>query len=297
MFATIDLGSNSFHLLIAEFTDDGFKQHARFSRKVQLAENLSETGVLSEAAMQRGRDCLEDLVKQMKKHEVLRYKAVGTFALRVASNAELFLQDAQRILNIPVQVLSGNEEASLIYQGLQKSQRLDQKVLVIDIGGGSTEFAVGQGAQTEYLVSESIGCVTLRDQFFAEDDLSQEAFDAASAYARDWAEASLSDVKAQQWQQAWGTSGTMKAVARIMDGVYRCGYRIERGQLASVLADMLQQDDVRKLQYKGLNDDRRRLIMPGLAIISALMSVLDIEVLDVGTASLREGVLWSMQDS
>jgi exopolyphosphatase/guanosine-5'-triphosphate,3'-diphosphate pyrophosphatase len=219
---------------------------------------------------------------------------VGTFALRTASNASVFLAEAEKILGTEVEVLSGQDEARLIYKGLQRSQHLNDEILVIDIGGGSTEFAVGCGDETRFLISEAMGCVTLRDRFFEKDKIDKAAFDAARAFAREWALENLGDVRQQQWRQAWGTSGTMKAVARIMDGVYRCGYRIQRGQLASVLADMLEQDDVRKLQYKGLNDDRRRLILPGIAIISELLDVLEIDVLEVGTASLREGVLWSM---
>lgn len=294
MFATIDLGSNSFHLLIAEFTDDGFKQHDRFSSKVQLAENLAANGELCDAAMQRGYDCLHKLKEHLTRFDVEHYKAVGTFALRTASNAPDFLDQARQILGTDVEVLSGEDEARLIYKGLQRSQQLQEDILVIDIGGGSTEFAAGCGQETRFLRSEAMGCVTLRDRFFDGTKIEASAYEAALSFAQDWAQKNLVQVSQQEWQQAWGTSGTMKAVARIMDGVYRCGYRIQRGQLASVCQDMLQQEDVQQLQYKGLNDDRRRLILPGIAIITALLDVLDIDVLDVGTASLREGVLWSM---
>ncbi|MFK8018697.1 MAG: hypothetical protein AB8B86_02920 [Pseudomonadales bacterium] len=294
MFAAIDLGSNSFHLLIARANVHGIEQFDRFSSKVQLAEGLVDSGRLTAAAMHRGYECLEELRDHLNWFDVRAVRAVGTHALRVASNAPQFVRAAEKILKVPIEVLSGELEAKLIYEGLHASQNLQSSVLVIDIGGGSTEFALGESDQLNLTFSEEMGCVTLRDQYFADGNINRENYNAAVIDVRQWVQLPASQLDGHDWSAVWGSSGTLKAVARMLNGLHGCGFVIQRHQLLALTKDMLRRRNVANLHYPYLNDDRKSVIIPGIIIINELMDELGIETILVSQASLREGLVWQM---
>ncbi len=294
MYAAIDLGSNSFHLLIARVSPQGIEEFDRYSEKVQLAENLVGNGRLSSSAMDRAFECLHELRQHLSWFDVDGVCAVGTHALRVASNATQFVEQAEKVLGMPIEVLSGEMEAQLIYQGVQLSQRLERKALIIDIGGGSTEFALGEGSEVRLLLSEQMGCVTLRDQYFDRRLIRQSDFQQAEIDVAQWVQLPASQLDEYEWEEVWGSSGTMKAVARILNGLHGCGFIIRRNELRSLLADMLSKQSYSDLNYPNLNEDRKSTILPGIAIIMQLMDELNIETLNVSKASLREGLIWEM---
>lgn len=294
MYAAIDLGSNSFHLLIARTHKHGIEEYDRYSSKVQLAEGLIDSGRLGKAAMSRAFDCLAEFRAHMSWYELYDVEAVGTFALREARNSAEFVAQAEELLGLPIAVLTGEQEAELIYQGVRSKEDLRQSALVIDIGGGSTEFAIGSGDNIDLLFSESMGCVTLRDQYFHESLVRRSDFQQALEDVAQWVQLPACRLDEHQWQEAWGSSGTLKAVARILNGLHGCGYCIHRPQLHSLVDDMLKRKRYVDLSYPFLNDDRKSLILPGIAIISELMDELKIETLNVSQASLREGLVWKM---
>ncbi len=294
MYAAIDLGSNSFHLLIARVHKHGIEEYDRYSEKVQLAEGLIDSGRLSSAAMTRAFECLGELRDHMSWYELHDVEAVGTFALREAKNSADFVARAEALLGMPIMVLTGEQEAELIYRGVQKKEELSQPALIIDIGGGSTEFAIGNGEQIDLLFSESMGCVTLRDQYFHDTLIRRGDFQRALQDVAQWVQLPACRLDEHQWQQTWGSSGTMKAVARILNGLHGCGYIIHQPQLHSLLEDMLKRKRYADLNYPFLNDDRKALILPGIAIIVELMDELGIDTLNVSQASLREGLVWKM---
>lgn len=294
MFAAIDLGSNSFHLLIARSNETGVEQYDRYSSKVQLAEGLVDSGRLSQGAMIRGFECLSELSDHLGWFDVHAINAVGTHALRVASNSREFLEKAEQALGVPIDVLSGEQEAELIYRGVKHSQQLNQHALVIDVGGGSTEFSLGEGDRIDLSFSEQMGCVTLRDQYFPAGRIHTSDFRDALVDVRQWVQLPASQLDGYTWSTAWGSSGTMKAIARILNGLHGCGYVIERNQLHSLTKNMLAHRKIENLNYPGLNDDRKSVILPGIAIVSEMMDELRINELKVSQASLREGLIWRM---
>lgn len=294
MYAAIDLGSNSFHLLIARAHSHGIEQYDRFSEKVQLAEGLVETGKLSTEAMERGWQNLIEIRDHLSWYDISAVRAVGTYALRAAKNAPDFLRKAEKLLGYPIEVLDGEEEARHIYNGVQFAEGLVSDALVIDIGGGSTEFALGKGYEIERLFSEEMGCVTLRDTFFDSQAILRRDFDEASEDVRQWIQLPASKLDAHTWNQVWGSSGTMKAVARMLNGLHGCGFLINRAQLRSLMEDILRRRRYSALSYPFLNDDRKSVILPGMIIIAELMDELSIETLHVSQASLREGLVWDM---
>ncbi len=294
MYAAIDLGSNSFHLLIARTHKHGIEEYDRFSEKVQLAEGLIDSGRLSSAAMTRAFDCLTELRNHMSWYDLYDVEAVGTFALREARNAAEFVAQAESVLGLAITVLSGEQEAELIYRGVQGKEDLSQSSLVIDIGGGSTEFAIGTAEQIDVLFSLSMGCVTLRDQYFHDTLIRRGDFQQAMEDVSQWVQLPACQLDEHHWQEAWGSSGTLKALARILNGLHGCGYCIHRPQLHSLAEDMLKRKRYSELNYPFLNDDRKSLILPGIAIITELMDELGIDTLNVSQASLREGLVWKM---
>ncbi|MBW2690846.1 MAG: hypothetical protein JRC99_13070, partial [Deltaproteobacteria bacterium] len=179
LLATIDLGSNSFHLLIAKVDHGELRPVATHREKVQLAAGLND-GVLSDEAITRGLECLTQFRQVLDTVQPEMLRVMGTNTLRAAKNASVFVEQGSAILGHPIQIISGREEARLVYLGVAHTLADDQQArLVIDIGGGSTEFIIGEQFESKLLESLHMGCVTYRDRFFADDKISSGQFDRA----------------------------------------------------------------------------------------------------------------------
>ncbi len=296
MYAAIDLGSNSFHFLLANVDQQSIQAVDSYSDKVQLAKGMSASGALTNEAMLRGYECLKQMREQLNGVNIEEVRAVATYALRTASNAAGFLEQAEEILGLPIAVLSGEEEAQYIYKGLQRSQQLENENLVVDIGGGSTEFALGCDQKASLLFSEPIGVVTLREKFFADDQIRLTDYQLAREYVAQWVNIPAAQLDGNSWAQAWGTSGTMKAIAKVLKALHGSDYVIDKPRLDELLEDVLSRETVADLDYKGLSERRAPLLLSGIAIVSELMEELAIDSLKVSLASLREGVIWTMVD-
>ena len=185
LYAAIDLGSNSFHMLVVREVAGSIQTLARIKRKVRLAAGLDKQNLLSQEAMQRGWQCLKLFSERLQDIPRDQIRVVATATLRLASNADEFLGKAQAILGCPIQVITGEEEARLIYHGVAHTTGGPDKRLVVDIGGGSTELVTGIGAQATTLYSLSMGCVTWLEQYFADRNLAKENFDQAEQAATD----------------------------------------------------------------------------------------------------------------
>lgn len=186
LYAAIDLGSNSFHMLVVREVAGSIQTLARIKRKVRLAAGLDQNNHLSHEAMQRGWQCLRLFSERLQDIPREQIRVVATATLRLASNADEFLQVAEQILGCPVQVISGEEEARLIYHGVAHTTGGPDRRLVVDIGGGSTELVTGTGAQASQLYSLSMGCVTWLERYFSDRNLGQENFERAEQAAREW---------------------------------------------------------------------------------------------------------------
>ncbi|NUA44026.1 Guanosine-5'-triphosphate,3'-diphosphate pyrophosphatase [Dickeya solani] len=216
LYAAIDLGSNSFHMLVVREVAGSVQTLARIKRKVRLAAGLDASNRLSPEAMQRGWQCLALFSERLQDIPPQQVRVVATATLRLATNADEFLERARHILGLPIQVISGEEEARLIYQGVAHTTGGPEQRLVVDIGGGSTELATGTGAHHTQLFSLPMGCVTWLERYFTDRDLTQAHFDRAEQAAREMLRPVKDILRQQGWQVCVGASGTVQALQEIM---------------------------------------------------------------------------------
>ncbi|GAA5185917.1 Ppx/GppA phosphatase family protein [Ferrimonas gelatinilytica] len=290
--AAIDLGSNSFHLAIARVLENRIQLLHRVKQRVQLAEGMDEKGNLSETAMARGLNCLEQFAQQLNNSQISQVRAVATYALRRAPNRRQFLDPAHDRLGIPVAVIPGTEEARLIFRGVVQSQELKSGSLVIDIGGGSTELILGQGIEPQQLTSLNMGCVSYQSRHFPTEQPTPAQFQRAIIAARQQLEPLLSRYRSEDWTLAIGCSGTIKTLT----GLCQPGDEpapLERQSLEQLVA-FIGHHGMAHPRFAGLSDSRRRVLPAGLSILLACMRSLQIEAMTFCDSALREGVLAEM---
>ncbi|HEY9040604.1 MAG TPA: exopolyphosphatase [Rheinheimera sp.] len=294
--AAVDLGSNSFHMVIARVVDGDIQLLHREKQKVQLAEGLNDQLVLSEEAIERGLAVLAQFADTLKPFAPQSVRVIATYTLRRAKNAATFLRRARTVFPFPIEVISGQEEARFIYQGVAHFEHFSGRRLVIDIGGGSTEFAIGEGLQPLRLSSRNMGCVSYALQHFAQGRISEKRFARAILQAEQELEPIVSSFKAAGWQQAVGTSGTVKTIRDIIIGLGLSSNALELTHLLALRDHLIAQENSYQLDLPGLTDDRKLLICSGLAILIAAFNLLQIDQLVYIDAALREGVLYEMSD-
>ena len=208
MYAVIDLGSNSFHMLIAKSIAGGLQTIGRVKRKVRLAAGLDKGNVLSTEAMQRGWECLALFAERLQDIPDKNITIVATATLRLATNADVFKNHAEKILGHNINVISGELEARTIYKGVAHTSSCTGKQLVIDIGGASTEVVIGKAFDALHYKSLNMGCVTYLERYFKDCQLSKSNFNAAIKAARTVIDEISPEYKAAGWQIASGASGT-----------------------------------------------------------------------------------------
>ncbi|GGO87798.1 exopolyphosphatase [Marinobacterium nitratireducens] len=291
--AAIDLGSNSFHMVVGQLRDGEFKPLDIMSEKVQLAAGLDADKRLSEAAQLRGLECLARFAQRVRDLPRQSVRIVGTNALREAVNRREFLERAEEVLGTPLEVISGREEARLIYLGVSQSlPPVDGRRLVIDIGGGSTEFIVGRGVAPRELESLEMGCVSFTQRFFASGDISEEAFQKATYAALRELLSIQKRYRRLGWSHCVGSSGTIKA---IRNACVSLGYTEER-----ISAQALHKLRQRILGYRRVDEitevklERRPVLPAGLAILCAAFDSLGIDEMEYSDGALREGLLYEM---
>lgn len=295
VIATIDLGSNSFHMLVARVDNDNIKVLEQLGEKVQLAAGITEDLRLDEAAMERGYKCLKrfaQIVENMPEESV---RVVGTNALREARNRKEFIKKAEEILKHPVEIISGREEARLIYLGVSNTLRTSKnKRLVVDIGGGSTEFIIGQNFDPLLLESQQMGCVSYHRKYFAGEKLTANRYAQAYTAARLELMAIEQSLQKLGWQEVVGSSGTIKAIANACKsaGYASSDAEICREGITWLKQKILKLGDVEKLDIEGIKNDRKAILPPGLAILEAIFDALDLDKMSYSEGALREGVLY-----
>lgn len=293
LYAAIDLGSNSFHMLVVREVAGSIQTLSRIKRKVRLAAGLNRNNVLSPEAMERGWQCLRLFAERLQDIPQDQVRVVATATLRLAVNADEFLIKAQEILSCPVQVIRGEEEARLIYQGVAHTTGGADQRLVVDIGGASTELVAGTGAQATALFSLSMGCVTWLDRFFNDRNLTQENFDAAEAAASDILEPVLDELKHNSWKVCVGASGTVQALQEIMMA-QGMDERITLPKLQQLKQRAIQCGRLEELEIEGLTLERALVFPSGLAILIAIFKRLKIECMTLAGGALREGLVYGM---
>jgi exopolyphosphatase/guanosine-5'-triphosphate,3'-diphosphate pyrophosphatase len=296
--AALDIGSNSFHLVVARIVAGSVQILHRVKQKVRLGDGLGTDGALSEEAMQRGLDTLKVIAESLQGFEPECVRVVATHALRKASNAKEFLKAAKKVFPFPIEIISGAEEARLIYQGVAHTNHQEGQRLVVDIGGGSTEFIIGEGFDTKALRSLQMGCVSYTNRFFKQGELKPKAFNRAITSAQQ--ELEMIDKKYKQigWNTCIGTSGTIKIIIELaaqLDSTNRENH-VCLTDLLTLMDLCCAAGNSKDLQIQGLTDDRRPVFAAGLAILIAAFKSLSIQEMEFSQDALREGVLYEMEE-
>jgi len=296
--AALDIGSNSFHLVVARIVAGSVQILHRVKQKVRLAEGLNDDDILSDEAMERGLAMLKVVAESLKGFEPDSVRIVATHTLRKARNAREFISAAKSILPYPIEVISGVEEARLIYSGVAHTNHADGQQLVIDIGGGSTEFVIGEGFTPLLCRSLQMGCVSYTKRFFPNGELKAKAFDRAITAAQQELELIDNKYRKLGWVQCIGTSGTIRSLFTLCQQDRPNGHDIPvtLKSLRNLMKQFISAGHVDKLSFPDLSEDRRVVIAGGLAILIAVFKALEIEGLVYSPAALREGVLYQMED-
>ncbi|HKB61136.1 MAG TPA: exopolyphosphatase [Gallionellaceae bacterium] len=295
ILAAVDLGSNSFRLQIARVEDDQLYMLDSLREPVRLAAGLKEDKRLSKESQQRALACLERFGERLRSVPRRAVRAVGTNALRVAKNAGEFLQQAEAALGFPIEVIAGREEARLIYLGVaQGLPQSDLKRLVMDIGGGSTEFIIGAGLEPLRLESLYMGCVSYSQRYFADGKIAKSNLKEAELAARNELQTIVSGFSAGHWDIALGSSGTARILCDILEQNGMSDAGITRDGLEHLRGLMLKAGDAAKLDLAGLKSDRVPVLAGGFAIMYAAFCELGIERMQPALGALREGVLYDL---
>lgn len=289
-FAAIDLGSNSFRLEIGHFERGRFVSDRYTKETVRLAAGFDAGGRLTPRIQEKALIALSNFGLAIRGLGPGRVRAVGTEALREAKNSAEFLARAERVLGCPIRVISGAEEAGLVFKGCVSTlPGTPERRLVIDIGGASTELALGEGRALERACSFPIGSVNTTARFFADGCITEERFAEAIAHAKSVIAPAAGLYGHAHWHNAYGSAGTIGAIL-LVARTENWGPLISEEVLARALRAFAEAKSVSALSLRGLKADRRDIIAGGLAILCALFKTLRIEELKTASGSLRTGL-------
>nr|WP_316644151.1 exopolyphosphatase [uncultured Roseateles sp.] len=296
VLAAIDMGSNSFRLEIAQLEQGRYRRIAYLKETVRLGAGLDANKLLTEVAAQRGLDCLQRFALRLDGFAPHQVRAVATQTLREARNRDAFLERARTVLGYPVEVISGREEARLIYAGVARLQPSDHARLVIDIGGRSTEMILGQGRKPITAESFQVGSVSLSMRFFPDGKFSAAAFRAAQVACGAELEEALQPFSRGLWREALGSSGTVGAVSQVLAASGITDGRITPEALRWCIEQCLAAGHVDRIKLAGLKEDRRAVVAGGLCILYTLVMQFGIEELLPAKGALRQGVIFDLAE-
>lgn len=295
ILAAVDLGSNSFRLQIARVEDDQLYMLDGLREPVRLAAGLTPDKYLDADAQQRALDALSRFAERLRGLPREAVRAVGTNSLRVAKNAADFLPQAEHVLGFPIEVIAGIEEARLIYLGVAHGlpQSSDNR-LVMDIGGGSTEFIIGNNLEPLKLESLYMGCVSYSKRYFPDGRITKHNLKQAELAARGELQHIATEFGRPHWNVALGSSGSARVLCDILElnGYSKSG--ITRDGLEKLRAALLDAGDIQRLDLQGLKGDRIPVLPGGFAIMYAAFCELGIEQMQPALGALREGVLYDL---
>jgi exopolyphosphatase/guanosine-5'-triphosphate,3'-diphosphate pyrophosphatase len=297
--AAVDMGSNSFRLELAQIVHGRYRRVDYLKETVRLGGGLDADGLLTEEAVQRGLACLRRFAGRLAGFEPRQVRAVATQTLREARNRNAFLLRAQAALGYPIEVISGREEARLIYAGVSQLQAdavPDEPRLVIDIGGRSTELILGRGRTPLVAESFGVGCVSLSMRFFPEGRISEAGFRAAQVAAGAELEEALQPFARRHWQRALGSSGTAGAVSQLLLAAGISDGRITPAGLRWCIERCIAAGHIDRIELPGLKPERRAVLPGGLAILYTLAAHFDIAELFPAKGALRQGVVIDLHE-
>ncbi|MGY0504605.1 exopolyphosphatase [Luteimonas sp. e5] len=296
LMAAIDIGSNSFHMLVARYVDRQYRVVDRLREMVRMADGLDGHGRLSAAASRRALDCLARFGERISDIPPERVRAVATNSVRVLRDPQSFLAPAEAMLGHAIEVVSGREEARLVYLGVAQAQTCEpgELRLVIDIGGGSTECIIGSGLEAIERESVQMGCVASTRRFFPNGKISRKKWNAALAELGTEFQQFAPHFREVGWQDVLGSSGTIKAIGKICAELKLTKGAITAPALVEVRERLLEAGNIAAIDLPGLSPERQPVIAGGVLVLDAAFAALGIERMAVSRAALREGIIYDM---
>ncbi|MEG0922518.1 MAG: Ppx/GppA phosphatase family protein [Comamonas sp.] len=295
LLAAVDLGSNSFRLEIGRYAAGHIERVQYFKEMVRQGAGLDEHGFLTDEAMQRGWDCLARFAERLQGFPAAHVRAVATQTLREAKNREAFIHRANQILGYPISVISGPEEARLIYQGAAHSlPPSNERRLVIDIGGRSTELILGQRFTTQHVASFPVGSVAWSMRYFPDGEFTKASLKTAQIAAQAVMEEAPHHFAPGSWDNVYGTSGTANAIADVLAAYGGDADVVRRDQLDWLCEQLLLAGNAANVRLTGLKEERRAVIGGGVSALRAVFDLLQLDELRIASGALRQGLLRDM---
>jgi exopolyphosphatase/guanosine-5'-triphosphate,3'-diphosphate pyrophosphatase len=293
--AAVDLGSNSFHMVVARYTHGQLVILDRLREMVRLGAGIEADGRLNKDVAARALACLERFGQRLRDMRPDSVRVVGTNALRRARRKEAFVERAREAIGHPIEIVSGIEEARLIYSGVSHTMPAGPgRRLVCDIGGGSTEIIIGEGLEPLELESLQTGCVRVSEEFFAEGRLSQKRMQRARVAARQAIEPYQAAFRRRGFDEAVGSSGTVRAIGDSIRELDAGAVDIGADGLERIIHELGRLEHIRDLKLDSVTDDRKLSFAGGVAILAELFEHLGIESMRVADGAMREGLLYDL---
>lgn len=290
--AAIDLGSNSFHMIVARIENGQLTVLDRLREMVRLADGLDKYGRLTPATQEKALACLQRFSQRLKDFPPGSVRAVGTNTLRNAVNSQEFLARAEGALGHPIDIIAGVEEARLIYLGVTQSLAIGtHRRIVMDIGGSSTELIVGEGLTPLALESLDMGCISMTRRFFPDGAITPKRIEKARIFAQTELAPHIRGFKRLGWSQAIGASGTIRAVHKIVTAADWGNTSITASGLTKLLEALAASKHIDNIKLNGLSAERTPVFIGGIIILQTAFDALGITSMEVSDRALREGLL------
>ncbi len=290
--AAVDLGSNSFRLEIGRIDHGEFRRTEYLKETVRQGGGLDEYRNLTPQAMQAGWDCLARFGERLAGFKPTEVCAVATQTLREARNREEFLQRANQVLGFPIDIISGREEARLIYQGVaQLLPASQERRLVIDIGGRSTELILGQGPTPTVMESFRVGSIGWSKRFFPDGQFTRKAFEIAEVAATAVLDEAFDAYHPDHWDTAYGSAGTVGAISDVLVAAGWPSGHISKEGLDWMLDRLVAAQSADRLRMPGMREDRKAIIGGGVSVMRAVFRLLGIESMEMAAGGLRHGLI------
>src|SRR3954469_16531994 len=295
VLAAVDLGSNSFHMVVARYTHGQLVILDRLREMVRLGAGIEADGRLNKDVSARALACLERFGQRLRDMRPDSVRVVGTNVFRRARRKEAFVERAREALGHPIDIVSGIEEARLIYSGVSHTMPAGPgRRLVCDIGGGSTEIIIGEGLEPLDMESLQTGCVRVSEEFFADGRVSQKRMQKARVAARQTIEPYQASFRRRGWDEAVGSSGTVRAIGDCVRELDPAAVDIGADGLERIIHELSEIEHIRDLKLNALTDDRKLSFAGGVAILAEVFEQLGIESMKVADGAMREGLLYDL---
>ena len=290
--AAVDLGSNSFRLEIGRVDHGEFRRTEYLKETVRQGGGLDEDRNLTPAAMQAGWECLARFGERLAGFKPNEVKAVATQTLREARNRDAFLERANAVLGFPIDVISGREEARLIYQGVAHMlPATDERRLVVDIGGRSTELILGTGLTPTVMESYRVGSIAWSKRYFADGLFTKKSFEMAEIAAKAVLDEALDAYPPDSWDTAYGSAGTVGAIGDVLVAAGWPAGVVSQDGLDWLLERLIAAQSADRLRMPGMREDRKAIIGGGVSVMRAVFSLLGITEMQHAAGGLRHGLI------